>query len=40
MNRNKFKKIAKEVISSEIKSLQKLRTSIDKNFNKAINSNY
>ena len=36
MNRNKFKKIAKEVISLEIKSLQKLRTSIDKNFNKAL----
>ena len=36
MNRNKFKKIAKEVISFEIKSLQKLRTSIDKNFNKAL----
>ena len=36
MNKNKFKKIAKEVISSEINSLKKLKTSIDKNFHKAI----
>ena len=36
MNRNKFKQIAKEVISSEIKSLQKLRNSIDKNFYKVV----
>ena len=38
MKNNKFKKIAKEVIQSEIKSLQKLRSSIDKNFNNAINA--
>ena len=36
MQKNKLKKIAKEVISSEIKSLQKLRSSIDKNFNKVV----
>ena len=36
MKKNKFKKIAKEVILSEIKSLQKLKSSIDKNFNKVI----
>jgi len=36
MKNNKFKKIAQEVILAEIKSLQKLRSSIDKNFNKAI----
>ena len=36
MKNNKFKKIAQEVILSEIKSLQKLRSSIDKNFSKVI----
>ena len=36
MQKNKLKKIAKEVISSEIKSLQKLRSSIDRNFNKVV----
>ena len=36
MKNNKFKKIAQEVILAEIKSLQKLRSSIDKNFNKVI----
>tara|TARA_B100000123_G_scaffold264890_1_gene235391 strand:+ start:594 stop:1574 length:981 start_codon:yes stop_codon:yes gene_type:complete len=38
MNNNKFKKIAKDVISSEIKSLQKLKSSIDKNFNNVVNA--
>ena len=32
----KFKKIAQDVILSEIKSLKKLRASVDKNFNKVI----
>ena len=36
MKNNKFKKIAQEVILAEIKSLQKLRSSIDKNFSKVI----
>tara|TARA_B100001027_G_C16259187_1_gene328525 strand:+ start:653 stop:1633 length:981 start_codon:yes stop_codon:yes gene_type:complete len=36
MVENKFKKIAKDVINDEIKSLQKLKSSIDKNFKKAI----
>ncbi len=36
MNKNKFRKIAQDVILSEIKSLQKLKSSIDKNFNKVI----
>ena len=36
MKQNKFKKIAKNVILSEIQSLKKLRNSIDKNFNKVI----
>ena len=36
MYKNKFKKIAQDVILSEIKSLNKLRTSIDKNFSKVI----
>tara|TARA_B100001057_G_scaffold250170_1_gene250413 strand:- start:8144 stop:9124 length:981 start_codon:yes stop_codon:yes gene_type:complete len=36
MNRSKFRKIAQEVILSEIKSLQKLKSSIDRNFNKVI----
>ena len=34
MVKNKFKKIAKNVINEEIKSLQKLKLSIDKNFQK------
>ena len=38
MNKNKFGKIAKEVILSEIKSLQKLKSSIDKNFNTVVNA--
>ncbi len=38
MKNNKFKKIAKEVIQSEIRSLQKLSSSIDKSFNKVINA--
>ena len=33
---NKFKKIAQEVILTEIKSLQKLRSSIGKNFHEVI----
>ena len=33
---NKFKKIAKNVINDEIKSLQKLKSSIDKNFKEVI----
>ena len=33
---SKFKKIAKNVINDEIKSLQKLKSSIDKNFKKVI----
>ena len=36
MVENKFKKIAKNVINEEIKSLQKLKSSIDKNFKKVI----
>ena len=36
MNKNKFRKIAQEVILSEIKSLQKLKSSIDKNFYKVV----
>ena len=36
MNKNKFRKIAQEVILSEIKSLKKLKSSIDKSFNKVI----
>ena len=36
MKKNKFKKVAQEVISSEIKSLNKLRSSIDNNFHKVI----
>ncbi len=36
MSKNKFKKIAQDVILSEIKSLQKLKTSIDKSFNKVV----
>ena len=36
MYKNKYKKIAKEVILSEINSLKKLKASIDKNFYKVI----
>ena len=36
MKKNKFKKVAREVISSEIKSLNKLRSSIDDNFHKVV----
>ena len=36
MKKNKFKKIAQEVILCEIKSLKKLKSSIDKNFHKVI----
>ena len=38
MKEIKFKKIAKEVINEEIKSLQKLKSSIDKNFKKVIDA--
>ena len=38
MLNNKFKKIAQEVIVTEIQSLQKLKSSIDKNFNKAVDA--
>ncbi len=38
MKKNKFKKIAQEVIQSEIKSLNKLKSSIDYNFNKVIDA--
>ena len=38
MNKNKFRRIAQEVILSEIKSLKKLKTSIDKNFSKVIDA--
>ena len=36
MNKNNFRKIAQEVILSEIKSLQKLKSSIGKSFNEVI----
>ena len=36
MKKNKFKKVAQEVIISEIKSLNKLKASIDNNFQKVI----
>ena len=36
MYKNKFRKIARDVILSEIESLKKLRTSIDKNFYKVV----
>ena len=36
MKKNKFRKIAKEVILSEIKSLQKLKSSIGIDFNKVV----
>ena len=38
MKKNKFKKVAQEVILSEIKSLKKLKRSIDKNFYKVIDT--
>ena len=38
MYKNKFRRIAQEVILSEIKSLKKLKTSIDKNFSKVIDT--
>ena len=38
MKKKKFKKIAQEVIVTEIQSLQKLKSSIDKNFNKAVDA--
>ena len=38
MLNNKFTKIAQEVIVTEIQSLQKLKSSIDKNFNKAVDA--
>ncbi len=36
MKKNKFKKVAQEVILSEIKSLNKLKSSIDNNFHKVV----
>ena len=36
MKKNKFRKIAQEVILSEIKSLQKLKSSIGIDFNKVV----
>ena len=36
MKKNKFKKLAKEVIETEIKSLKKLKASIDSSFHKVI----
>ena len=36
MKKNKFKKVAQEVILSEIKSLNKLKSSIDDNFHKVV----
>ena len=38
MKKNKFKKLAKEVIQSEIKSLKKLKASIDNSFYKVIDT--
>ena len=38
MKKNKFKKVAQEVILSEIKSLKKLKRSIDNNFYKVIDT--
>ncbi len=38
MKKNKFKKIAQEVITSEIMSLKKLKASIDNNFHKVIDT--
>ena len=36
MSKNKFRKIAQEVILAEMRSLQKLKSSIDKSFSKAV----
>ena len=36
MKKNKFKKVAQDVILTEIKSLKKLKTSIDNNFQKVV----
>ena len=36
MKKNKFRKVAQDVILAEIKSLKKLKTSIDNNFQKVI----
>ena len=36
MKKNKFKKVAQDVILAEIKSLKKLKTSIDNNFHRVI----
>ena len=36
MKKNKFKKVAQDVIQTEVKSLKKLKTSIDNNFQKVI----
>ena len=36
MKKNKFKKLAQEVIESEIKSLKKLKASIDDSFHKTV----
>ena len=38
MKKKNFKKIAKEVIDLEIKALQKLKKSLNKNFDKAVNA--
>ena len=38
MKKNKFKKVAQEVITSEIMSLKKLKASIDNNFHKVIDT--
>ena len=38
MKKNKFKKIAQDVILTEIKSLKKLKTSIDNDFQKVYQS--
>ena len=38
MKKNRFKKLAKEVIQSEIKSLKKLKASIDNSFHKVIDT--
>ena len=36
MKKNKFKKIAQDVIQTEVKFFKKLKTSIDNNFQKVI----
>ena len=38
MKKINFKKIAKEVIETEIKSLKKLKYNINKSFNKAVDA--